>query len=59
MYYSAVPGAEKLDPGRALVIEPDLDDHHYWCTRTCRPLGPHGAEACLNDCSPERECYEA
>jgi len=59
MFYTSVAGNAGVDPGRAKVIDPELDDHHYWCTKSCRPRGPFGDEACLEGCSPERRCYEA
>ena len=56
MYYTSEVETERE---QARITDPDEDDRLYWCTKTCRPLGPEGKEANLHDCDPERSCYEA
>lgn len=41
-------------------VEDDREDRHvYWCVKTTKEYGPDRSIATLEDCSPERRCYEA
>ena len=41
-------------------LENPFDTAVWWCSRTCRALGPDGSTAAPGSCDlPGRECYEA
>jgi hypothetical protein len=33
-------------------------DGYYWCTKTCRPVGPDDEVVHPKDCLPGRSCYD-
>jgi hypothetical protein len=37
---------------------PHTDSGLYWCVHTQNCLGPDGKVCTLEDCKPERACYE-
>ncbi len=50
--------------GMYIDVEPDpevpsMSDGFCWCTHTQNCLGPDGEAACHQDCTPERDCFEA
>lgn len=44
---------EPVEPGA-----PTWDPRHYWCTRSCRALGPDLGDLGVDLCRPGRACYE-
>jgi hypothetical protein len=44
-------------------VEPDpsvpgCGDDFYWCSHTMNCLGPDGKPVLIEDCKPERDCFE-
>lgn len=37
---------------------PDPGDGYYWCSKTCRPVGPDDELVQPRLCGPERGCYD-
>ncbi|GAB4149761.1 MAG: hypothetical protein Fur0037_18160 [Planctomycetota bacterium] len=46
-----------LDEPMALP-RPSPGDGYYWCTRTCRPVGPDDELVHPSECRPFRACYD-
>lgn len=60
MFYTVTYGAgDPRGHDEGLVTDPELDRHDYWCARTCRARGPKGDVAALEECAPDRDCYES
>lgn len=46
-----------LDEPMALP-RPNPSDGYYWCTKTCRPVGPDDELVNPQQCGPDRGCYD-
>jgi|JI10StandDraft_1071094.scaffolds.fasta_scaffold3555465_2 hypothetical protein len=54
MYYTQVVRPANDD---SLLKPGEHDRNHYWCLKTCTPLGPGARPLSMDACGPDRECY--